>query len=185
MALSRLLVLGLASSLLVIACDAASVAPYQGKSNNSNDESSADDLDEDSPEDPPTTTPKPKPSSPSNRDAGASTTTPTGTASVTAAEVPPAGQCASGAKKSACVACCLASQLGGAQPGANGANAFSDCMCNAGPCASACGASYCQGKVPSSTCNTCLESKALQCSDAATGGGNFTLDTMQCLLTCF
>jgi hypothetical protein len=191
---SRLAMLSVLSVLVLAACETAAVAPYSGKSTgakntddeNTNDENTDDTTTDDTTTDD-TTTPAPKNGGTTNKDAGATQTTAT-SVTVTADQVPPAGQCTSGgANRNTCVACCLASQLGGAQAGANGANAFADCTCKSpGVCSSACGVSYCTGKQPSATCNTCLEGKALQCEGAAMGGaGRFSVGTMQCLLTCF
>lgn len=188
MPLSRLCMLSVVSVLALAACESAAVAPYSGKTSakdtgDENTDDTDDTTTDDTTPDETETTPKKA----TTKDGGAAEPTAT-SATVTADQVPPAGQCASaGATRSRCVACCLGAQLGGAQPGANGANAFTACACNSpGVCASACGMSYCTGKQPSATCNTCLEGKALQCEDAAMGGGGrFSVETMQCLVTCF
>jgi hypothetical protein len=189
MPLSRLCMLSVVSVLVLAACESAAVAPYSGKTSSSKDtgDENTDDTGDTTTDDPADTTTAPKKAAPSTKDGGASEPTAT-SATVTADQVPPAGECATaGATRSLCVACCLGAQLGGAQPGANGANAFTDCACKSpGVCAAACGVSYCTGKQPSATCNTCLEGKALQCEDAAMGGGGrFSVETMQCLVTCF
>lgn len=188
MRVSRFFMVLVASQLLLgtlAACSAEPVAAYDSSTTKKKSKAAADEDDtttsddETNPDSDTSTTPSPAPSG---------TTTPTtGTLpNVTAAQVPPAGQCTTGANKSLCVACCMASRLGDAQQGASAANAFGACACQSpGLCKSECGASFCVGKEPSAACDSCLQAKALQCESSTTNGQGYGLEGMQCLVTCF
>lgn len=189
MRVSRLFTVLVVSQLLLgslVACSAEPVASYDSstptkkKSKAAADDEDTTTTDDTTADDETTPSPSPSPS-------GTTTpTTPAGLPNVTAAQVPPAGQCTTGANKSLCVACCMASRLGDAQQGATAANAFGGCACQSpGLCKAECGTTFCAGKEPSAACDSCLQAKALQCENAATAGQGYGLEGMQCLVTCF
>ena len=188
MRVSRLAPVLVLSQLLLgtlAACSAEPVAAYDSSSTKKKSKASTDDddtstSDEETTDD--TSNPSPSPSPSGTTTPSTSNTLP----NITAAQVPPAGQCASAANKNLCVACCMASRLGDAAQGATAGNAFGACACQSpGLCKTECGTSFCVGKEPTAACDSCLQAKALQCEDMTTNGQGYGLEGMQCLVTCF
>ncbi len=175
---SLLVVLSTASS--VVACSATPVAAYNETKSKKNKSTADEDEETDGDTETEEETPKKTTPTPTPEPEPAATT-----ATVEPSEIPAGGVCTTPTKKSACVGCCLSPSLGGTTGGAAGANAFTSCICG-GVCASECGASYCTGKPPSATCNSCVQQRGMQCEDAAMGGaGQFDANTVNCLITCF
>ncbi|MCA9587222.1 MAG: hypothetical protein KC657_17965 [Myxococcales bacterium] len=78
----------------------------------------------------------------------------------------PSGVCAPAPNLIACYDCCEKQ----APPNAVQiwSNAFGFCLCETpGPCASACGTSFCRGNAPSAACDRCIDQMGGACSAAA------------------
>lgn len=181
---SKRLGLALAISLVAVAC-ASPTIPNQG---GGDDEDSSDPSESASTK---KATPKKTtaPSSPAGSDSPSGgdnkTTTPPGTPSTPQNPSPstppaPGGSCSASADGEACFNCC--DQASGGDLG-KADDAFGACACEpGGQCATACGATFCNGQEPSAACDTCLTQKCdpifeAACTSAACKAGEQCLDT--------